>query len=143
VLTSLRRSLSDRDFLAASVMWNFVPLTWLKRLLLSKEPLLWAFLSWYSLLNQNETSFTQETGKQPLLSNALTSLTLFYSNLNLPPGVSAPHGGAMQYVIVTSYFGPSLLKGPPAVDFMSGLCISTLPRAISSRCLSRLANSSL
>jgi hypothetical protein len=33
-----------------------------------------------------------------LLLDASTSLTLFRSNLNLPPGVSAPHGGAMQFV---------------------------------------------
>jgi hypothetical protein len=44
-------------------MSNFVPSTWWKKLLLSKEPLLWDFLSWYNLLNQNEISFTQEMGQ--------------------------------------------------------------------------------
>ena len=48
-------------------MLNFVPSNWSKKLLLSREPLLWAFLSWYSLLNQNEISFTQAMGKWSLL----------------------------------------------------------------------------
>jgi hypothetical protein len=55
-------------------MSNFVPLIWLKKLLLSRGPLLWGFLSWYSLLNQKETSFIQEMGKWLLLLNTLISL---------------------------------------------------------------------
>lgn len=55
--------LADFHFSLVLAMLNFVPSIWWKRLLPSKEPLLWDFLSWYNLLNQNEINFTQEMGQ--------------------------------------------------------------------------------
>lgn len=61
-----------------------------------------------------------------------------YSNLNLPPGVSAPHGG-MQSVIFNCD-DSNVINSPPIIGYTLVLYISTSRNPTSSRSLSRLAN---
>ena len=70
----------------------------------------------------------------------VSELNEFASNLNLPPGVSAPHGG-MQCVchcVVPAYVVDDNRSG-----YMLGLSISTSPSPISSRFSSPSASLSL
>jgi hypothetical protein len=68
----------------------------------------------------------------------VANLSLPNSNLNLPPGVSAPHG-PMQCVVSVMSANKMLTS---TIGYTLVLCISILQRAISSRCSSLSVSSS-
>ncbi len=91
----------------------------------------WVFLSWSSWPNRKETDFILVMGTFSSFHVTQRLKTLFsVSNLNLPPGVSAPHG-AMQYVVITCF--PILPVHRLNSGFMSALYILISPNPTSSR----------